>query len=69
MTLDELAQHSGSDPAKPLCLAIKGTVFDVSKGSQFYGPDGASDSVINSCICCLDGYKEVCEVLAFPSCE
>lgn len=41
MTLEELASHDGSDPSKPLYLAVKGTVFDVSKGSQFYGPDGA----------------------------
>mmetsp|Transcript_28129 Transcript_28129/g.71726 ORF Transcript_28129/g.71726 Transcript_28129/m.71726 type:complete len:237 (-) Transcript_28129:118-828(-) len=40
LTLQQLAQHDGSDPTKPLYLAIKGTIFDVSKGSQFYGPDG-----------------------------
>lgn len=46
MTLDELAGHAGTDPAKPLYLAIKGTVFNVTKGSQFYGPDG---------VCCPRG--------------
>lgn len=40
MTLEQLAQHDGSDPSKPLYLAIKGMVFDITKGKQFYGPDG-----------------------------
>ncbi len=40
LTLEELAEYAGSDPSKPLYLAIKGTIFDVSKGRQFYGPDG-----------------------------
>lgn len=44
MTLEELAKHDGSDKEQPLYLAIKGTVFDVSKGSQFYGPDGECGS-------------------------
>ena len=38
-TLAELRRHDGSDPARPLHLAIGGDVFDVSvKGAQFYGP-------------------------------
>lgn len=33
-----LAQHDGTDPAKPIWLAIKGTVFDVSAKRGMYGP-------------------------------
>lgn len=33
-----LAQHDGSDPSKPIWLAIKGTVFDVSAKRAMYGP-------------------------------
>lgn len=40
LTLAELALHDGSDPAKPIYIAIQGTVYDVSTGRQFYGPDG-----------------------------
>ena len=40
LTLGELAAHDGSDPGKPIYLAIQGTVYDVSSGRQFYGPDG-----------------------------
>jgi predicted heme/steroid binding protein len=33
LTLKELAQHDGSDPDKPLLLAISGTVFDITPGA------------------------------------
>jgi hypothetical protein len=37
-TLDELAGYDGSDESKPIMLAVKGFVFDVTeKGSQYYG--------------------------------
>lgn len=41
-TLEELATYSGQDEGRPLLLAIKGTVFDVTKGNQFYGPNGGA---------------------------
>jgi membrane-associated progesterone receptor component len=40
LTLEELKAHDGSDAAKPIFLAIRGVVYDVSSGRQFYGPDG-----------------------------
>ena len=36
----ELADHDGSDPSKPLLLAIRGYVYDVGRGRDFYGPGG-----------------------------
>jgi membrane-associated progesterone receptor component len=37
-TEKELSQYDGSDESKPIMLAVKGFVFDVTeKGSQFYG--------------------------------
>lgn len=33
LTLQELAAHDGSDPNKPLYLAIQGVIYDVSKGT------------------------------------
>lgn len=41
MSRETLAQHDGTDANKPLLIAVKGYVFDVSSGSRFYGP-GAS---------------------------
>lgn len=32
LTLEQLAQYGGSDPAKPLLLAVCGTILDVSAG-------------------------------------
>lgn len=41
MTLEELAAYDGTDPEKPLYLAINGTIYDVSKGRRIYGPGGS----------------------------
>ncbi|XP_065833652.1 uncharacterized protein [Oscarella lobularis] len=37
---EELAQYDGSDPEKPIYMAVKGVVFDVTKGREFYGKEG-----------------------------
>ncbi|CCM03888.1 uncharacterized protein FIBRA_06039 [Fibroporia radiculosa] len=36
-TLDELKQFDGSDDSKPIYVAIKGTVFDVTRKRDTYG--------------------------------
>ncbi|KAI5805939.1 cytochrome b5-like heme/steroid binding domain-containing protein [Geopyxis carbonaria] len=40
ITVDQLAKCDGSDPSKPVYVAIKGTVFDVS-GNKSYVPGGS----------------------------
>ena len=40
MTPQELLQYNGTDPSKPIYLAVKGRVFDVTAGKSFYGPGG-----------------------------
>ena len=37
---DELRAYDGSDPTKPVLLAIQGRVFDVTYGRDFYGKGG-----------------------------
>ncbi|ANM31058.1 hypothetical protein ABI59_17970 [Acidobacteria bacterium Mor1] len=37
---EELAGHDDRDPNRPLLLAVRGVVFDVSSGRDFYGPEG-----------------------------
>ena len=32
LSLSELSQHDGSNPDKPMYLAIRGTIFDVTSG-------------------------------------
>lgn len=39
-TLAELAGYDGSDPAKPLLIGIRGYVYDVTRGRDYYGPGG-----------------------------
>ncbi|KAL2160770.1 hypothetical protein VTH06DRAFT_967 [Thermothelomyces fergusii] len=41
LTLDELAAYDGSDPSKPIYLAINGTIYDVSSNPGTYGPGGS----------------------------
>ncbi|KAJ3561113.1 hypothetical protein NP233_g10393 [Leucocoprinus birnbaumii] len=37
-TTEELRQYDGSDPSKPIYVAIKGDIFDVSHKVDSYGP-------------------------------
>ncbi|KAG9298190.1 hypothetical protein G9A89_002678 [Geosiphon pyriformis] len=39
-TTSELSQYDGSDPEKPIYVAIKRTIFDVSSKRETYGPNG-----------------------------
>ncbi|KAG0453318.1 hypothetical protein HPP92_025982 [Vanilla planifolia] len=40
VTEEELSAYDGSDPKKPLLMAIKGQIYDVSQSRLFYGPGG-----------------------------
>ncbi|KAI3985356.1 hypothetical protein MKX01_033670 [Papaver californicum] len=37
---EELKIYDGTDPKKPLLMAIKGQIYDVSQSRMFYGPGG-----------------------------
>lgn len=41
LTPEQLLAFDGSDPAKPIYLAINGKIFDVSAGGHTYGPGGS----------------------------
>ncbi|KAM3304713.1 putative steroid-binding protein 3 isoform X1 [Capsicum chacoense] len=41
MTEEELRAYNGSDLEKPLLMAIKGKIYDVSTSKIFYGPGGS----------------------------
>lgn len=38
---EELAKYDGGDEKKPLLMAIRGNIYDVSQSRGFYGPGGA----------------------------
>ena len=38
ITLEELSKYNGMDPYRPVALAVRGHVYDVSRGVGFYGP-------------------------------
>lgn len=39
-TVDELRQFDGKEGSRGLCVAVLGSVYDVSSGSKHYGPNG-----------------------------
>lgn len=41
MTPEELSAYDGTDPSKPVYLAINGTIYDVSARREVYGPGGS----------------------------
>ncbi|KAG1364402.1 putative steroid-binding protein 3 [Cocos nucifera] len=41
LTAQQLKGFDGSDPGKPIYVAIRGTVYDVTSGKGFYGPGGS----------------------------
>ncbi|KAI7498080.1 hypothetical protein KC367_g5375 [Hortaea werneckii] len=41
LTDAELALYNGTDPAKPVLLALNGTIYDVTAGKRVYGPGGS----------------------------
>jgi len=39
-SVDELPDFDGTDSSKPLLIAVRGNVYDVTRGRDFYGPGG-----------------------------
>lgn len=40
LTAQQLSQYNGTDASKPIYVAVKGRIFDVTNGKSFYGPGG-----------------------------
>ncbi|XP_060070541.1 uncharacterized protein LOC132550489 [Ylistrum balloti] len=45
-TAAELRGYDGRDSKKPLLMAVRGVVFDVSEGKDFYGPDAGYHALV-----------------------
>ncbi|XP_027857156.1 neudesin isoform X1 [Xiphophorus couchianus] len=45
-TEEELQRYDGSEEGQPIYMAIKGVVFDVSKGKEFYGKDASYNALV-----------------------
>jgi membrane-associated progesterone receptor component len=41
LTVDELLKYDGSDSSRPIYVAIRKRIFDVSSAKVFYGPGGS----------------------------
>ena len=48
VTAEELSKYCGVDPSRPLLMAVRGRVFDVTQGAAFYGA-GAAQGWAHSC--------------------
>ena len=40
LTPRQLLAYNGTDPSKPIYVAMKGQIYDVTSGGSFYGPGG-----------------------------
>ncbi|GBG62476.1 hypothetical protein CBR_g30797 [Chara braunii] len=65
VTEEELEQYDGSDPSKPLMLACKGVIYDVSSGRDFYGPGGPYDSFAGRYVC-MDASRALAKMSSEP---
>ncbi|CAL8274154.1 unnamed protein product [Merluccius merluccius] len=45
-TEDELRRYDGSEDGQPIYMAIKGVVFDVTEGKEFYGKAAPYNSLV-----------------------
>ncbi|XP_038135427.1 neudesin [Cyprinodon tularosa] len=45
-TEEELQRYDGREEGQPIYMAIKGVVFDVSKGKEFYGKDAPYNALV-----------------------
>lgn len=45
-TSDELKRYSGVDSKKPIYMAVKGVVFDVTSGKKFYGKNSVYNALV-----------------------
>ncbi|XP_029981777.1 neudesin [Sphaeramia orbicularis] len=45
-TEEELQRYDGTEDGLPIYMAIKGVVFDVTKGKEFYGKDAPYNALV-----------------------
>ncbi|XP_039642491.1 neudesin isoform X3 [Perca fluviatilis] len=45
-TEEELTRYDGSEEGQPIYMAVKGVVFDVTKGKEFYGKDASYNALV-----------------------
>ncbi|KAM6969651.1 neudesin [Tautogolabrus adspersus] len=43
---EELKRYDGSEEGQPIYMAVKGVVFDVTKGKEFYGKDAPYNALV-----------------------
>uniref|UniRef100_A0A3Q0RV57 Neudesin neurotrophic factor n=1 Tax=Amphilophus citrinellus TaxID=61819 RepID=A0A3Q0RV57_AMPCI len=45
-TEEELKRYDGGEEGQPIYMAVKGVVFDVTKGKEFYGKDAPYNALV-----------------------
>lgn len=61
-TEEELRKYDGSEEGHPIYMAVKGVVFDVSKGKEFYGKDAPYNALVGK-----DSTRAVAKMSLDPS--
>ncbi|XP_075905665.1 neudesin [Nelusetta ayraudi] len=61
-TEEELRKYDGSEEGQPIYMAVKGVVFDVTKGKEFYGKDAPYNALVGK-----DSTRAVAKMSLEPS--
>uniref|UniRef100_A0A3Q3XRL7 Cytochrome b5 heme-binding domain-containing protein n=1 Tax=Mola mola TaxID=94237 RepID=A0A3Q3XRL7_MOLML len=61
-TEEELQRYDGSEEGQPIYMAVKGVVFDVTKGKEFYGKDAPYNALVGK-----DSTRAVAKMSLDPS--
>ncbi|KAM4625017.1 neudesin [Polymixia lowei] len=61
-TEEELKRYDGSEEGEPIYMAIKGVVFDVTKGKEFYGKGAPYNALVGK-----DSTRAVAKMSLDPS--
>lgn len=67
LTLLELSKYNGRDPMRPLLLAVRGRVFDVTTGRAFYGPGMAQAGCACSAAVLQQNAQDLCSGIPLPA--
>lgn len=47
LSLEQLAEYDGTDSSKPILIAVRGRIYDVTASKEMYGPGKYTHVVVS----------------------